>query len=322
MSGSAKAYVLERLPVKAYFEEKLKIARSGHRDNNLQAHCPFHDDKNPSFSVCYAGPKKGLVQCFAPSCGKKGDIYWFIGEMEGISNFNEILKFAAQLANVDLDVFYGRGRQGTKEFVLPPISPSKVEDPHKDLITKPDFGEKLKFLQEKRGLTIDQIKMLKIGFTKHYHGRFTIPIFGPNQEIWNIRYYKPGETKYGKFIHHQFYQKIQGQKDYKKHTYHRPFHCYTRWEWLRDPECNFIVIAAGELDTAVLIQNGIPAFCELAGEGAWSGQNNHYFENKIVIVAYDNDESGEVGGLKVVESLKDYAKEIRVIKWQIGRAHV
>jgi len=42
-------------------------------------HCPFHEDKTPSFSV---SEEKGLFHCFG--CGESGDVYAFLMKLEGI----------------------------------------------------------------------------------------------------------------------------------------------------------------------------------------------------------------------------------------------
>ncbi len=52
--------------------EYTKLKKSGSSWTGL---CPFHNDKNPSFSV---SEEKGLYNCF--SCGASGDIFKFIQE--------------------------------------------------------------------------------------------------------------------------------------------------------------------------------------------------------------------------------------------------
>jgi len=53
---------------------------------NFVGLCPFHSEKTPSFSV---NPEKGIYKCFG--CGKGGDAFAFIMEMEGLS-FVEAVK--------------------------------------------------------------------------------------------------------------------------------------------------------------------------------------------------------------------------------------
>ncbi len=63
---------------------------------NWMACCPFHEEKTPSFSV---HPGKGFYKCFG--CGKGGNVYTFLMEIEGLS-FPEAVKEVAEQAGVPL----------------------------------------------------------------------------------------------------------------------------------------------------------------------------------------------------------------------------
>jgi DNA primase len=56
--------------------------------------CPFHNDRNPSFSVV---PHMQIYKCF--SCGESGDIFKFIQKKENLS-FVETLEFLARRAGI------------------------------------------------------------------------------------------------------------------------------------------------------------------------------------------------------------------------------
>ena len=64
--------------------------------SSWKACCPFHNDKTPSFVV---NEEKQFWHCFG--CGKSGDIFTFLMEMEGI-DFREALKVLADRAGVEL----------------------------------------------------------------------------------------------------------------------------------------------------------------------------------------------------------------------------
>lgn len=59
--------------------------------------CPFHEEQRASFHVT---PSKGFYKCFG--CGKGGDIFRFVEEIEGVS-FPEALKRLAERAGVRLE---------------------------------------------------------------------------------------------------------------------------------------------------------------------------------------------------------------------------
>lgn len=72
---------IERL--KAAFPIDVLIARYASLrqvGSHLMAHCPFHEDRNPSLAVY---PKTGTFHCFG--CGRHGDIITFIREIEHLS---------------------------------------------------------------------------------------------------------------------------------------------------------------------------------------------------------------------------------------------
>ncbi len=63
---------------------------------NWMGCCPFHQEKTPSFSV---SPSKGFYKCFG--CGKGGNAFTFLMEMEGLS-FPEAVQRVAEMNGVQL----------------------------------------------------------------------------------------------------------------------------------------------------------------------------------------------------------------------------
>lgn len=67
------------------------------RGSNYMASCPFHEDRNPSFSVSQS---KQIFKCF--SCGRGGNVFTFLEGMEGLS-FLQAVKKAAEFSSIKLD---------------------------------------------------------------------------------------------------------------------------------------------------------------------------------------------------------------------------
>ena len=72
----------------------LQLRKSG---QNHFAHCPFHEDKTPSFSV---NERKQLFHCF--SCGRGGNVFNFIQEIDGLTYPEAIIK-TAELVHYPLE---------------------------------------------------------------------------------------------------------------------------------------------------------------------------------------------------------------------------
>jgi DNA primase len=66
------------------------------RGSNYIACCPFHQEKTPSFNV---NPSRQLFKCFG--CGKAGDVFRFVMEIEG-SSFPEAIRAVAEKSGVPL----------------------------------------------------------------------------------------------------------------------------------------------------------------------------------------------------------------------------
>ncbi len=67
------------------------------RGANLLGHCPFHNEKTPSFTV---SPAKGIYKCFG--CGAAGSSVGFIMEHEQLS-YPEALRYLAKKYNIEIE---------------------------------------------------------------------------------------------------------------------------------------------------------------------------------------------------------------------------
>ncbi|MDZ4284817.1 MAG: DNA primase, partial [Patescibacteria group bacterium] len=138
-----------RLDIVEFIQSYVRLQKAG---VNYKANCPFHGEKTPSFFV---SPARASWHCFG--CGKGGDVFQFLMEMEGHS-FPEVLNLLAERTGVIIrrenpQARSERGRLGAlcesaaQFFIIELGRASDVQN----------------YLSE-RGLTPETIKNFRIGF--------------------------------------------------------------------------------------------------------------------------------------------------------------
>ncbi|MBQ3871700.1 MAG: DNA primase, partial [Clostridia bacterium] len=85
--------LLDRSDIVDVIGEYVHLTRKGTR---YWAPCPWHAERNPSFSVT---PEKQMFYCF--SCKKGGGVINFIMEQENLT-YSEAVEFLAQRAGMEM----------------------------------------------------------------------------------------------------------------------------------------------------------------------------------------------------------------------------
>jgi len=128
------------------------------RGNKHVGLCPFHSEKDPSFTV---DDEKQLFHCFG--CGAGGDIFTLVMEKENIS-FPEALKYLAEKYNIPLPKKREFSPQQQKlEEQLFKINENTLAFFKKNLFTTKEGEKALEYLK-KRDISEEIIQKLKIGY--------------------------------------------------------------------------------------------------------------------------------------------------------------
>ncbi len=123
--------------------------------SNYIALCPFHKEKTPSFNI---SDDKGFFHCFG--CGKNGDIFSYVMEMENISFFDALKKLADQAGiNYSNHSFSQHPKLENQLNLLKRICDSYVQN------LKAPIGEKVRYYLTERGINQTLIENFKIGYS-------------------------------------------------------------------------------------------------------------------------------------------------------------
>jgi len=155
--------IKNRLDIVDVIGSYIKLEKAG---MNYRAVCPFHAEKKPSFFV---SPSRQIFKCFG--CGKFGDIFRFVMEIEGVE-FGDALRILAKRAGVELKK--QNPKLKTERKRLYEIMELGCEFFEKQLNHSKAGLKSKKYLLD-RGITEESIKKWRIGYSPN-----------PQKNKWNI----------------------------------------------------------------------------------------------------------------------------------------
>lgn len=157
-AGSFAEKVKQQADIVRVIGEYVRLKKSG---QNFAGLCPFHSEKSPSFNV---HPVKQIYHCFG--CGKGGDVFKFVMEMEKCA-FPEAIRIVAEKCGIAVPAQKERSPEERKEnqvrALLVEIHREAQTFFVKQLEATPE-GKAARAYLEDRGLDAETITRFGIGF--------------------------------------------------------------------------------------------------------------------------------------------------------------
>ena len=168
---------------------------------------------------------------------------------------------------------------------------------HDRLLVAP---QQLAYLRKDKGITKDTVRAMCLGWTGK---RISIPIFNREGQCANVRLYKPhagqGDNKILNYSE-------QGGPSYGRNR------LYVPGETL-DP-AQRTLHCAGELDAILGWQHGWQTTTQIGGESSrFPEVDQNWMRGQAVVVAYDNDATGQHGAAKTARDLARIARSVSIV---------
>lgn len=294
-----------------------RVTREEGKAGEMVGLCPFHDDKNPSFSY---NPEKDLFHCLA--CGASGDLVALWAHVKGYSQRDGFKAFCAEYG-IDRGG-YGAGKPGEPP---PPGAGKKPKPAGKNNEPPPlddvyemlgDLPESwIVHLERKRGWSREVIKALGIKLQTHLQlktggikkikrpDRVAIPIRDQAGHVRNIRLYKPGGLKEG---------------ESKIFSWGKAYGAARLFPAAPDDRSP-VLLCEGEPDTICALSKGFNAITQTTKPRKWRREHAAVFEGRDVVMAYDADQAGEKFAMYAAPYLAKVVRSLKVIEWpdEMGR---
>ncbi|MFB0565637.1 MAG: DNA primase [Candidatus Aminicenantaceae bacterium] len=296
--------------------------------------CPFHSEKDPSFTV---DDEKQLFHCFG--CGVGGDVFSLVMEKENLS-FPEAIRYLAQKYNIPLPTKRELSPQFIKlEEKLLKINESALAFFKKNLYNTTEGRQALEYLK-KRNISEKTIQQLKIGYALNtwtslldffqgkgikadllekaglalprqkkegyydrFRGRIIFPIFNLTGKVVGFggRSVSNGDPKYLNSPDTPIYTKgnILYGFNFSKDSVR---------------EAGTVIIVEGYTDFAALYQAGITNIAASLGTSLTSRQVSLAFRfAPKIIVNYDSDSAGKAAAQRAISLCFEKGVQIRVL---------
>ena len=288
---------LRRLDVAAFYAAQGVDLGQIVGPNERRIRCPFHDDRTPSANV---NMESGLWNCH--TCDKGGSPIDFL--MDKGLDFKGALAEVGRLAGLEPPSVGKRtnGAAGHPSPAAPPpvsVTKGKLTEANTKAwsdaaLRNPDL---MRWFHEKRGFTDETVAAYQLGWDG---SRVTIPVRDENGSLVNVRrYMRDAAGEQGKML------SLMAGGGPNVTTRLFP----------GDALPEEVLLVEGEWDAILARQHGFPAtFTVTSGAGIWNPTLTPLFTGRRVTIAYDNDEAGMKGTVKVARILSSAGVSVMVVR--------
>lgn len=275
-----------KLPIEQIVKDTLDADFFEDSRGELWCPCPFHNDRNPSFSINInpSSLKYGLYHCFA--CGG-GNIVNFVHQIKGFDSYEEAEDWIQSNYLNELD------DEWDKEEILSRINDSEPE--RKTLLSKefPNYeisniGNRHPWMY-KQGLTDGAIEHFQITYDEQREG-ILFPHKYKNKIIgWQVRDLT-GEKK-AKYINTPNFPKSET-------LYHGDCECHD--------DTNYIIVVESPKTAAIMWGVGYHNVVATFGASINEEQMRLLWKYPNIFLWFDNDEAGAKATRTALNYLKDH----------------
>lgn len=286
--------------------ELLPTAKVDERRGEVHSCCPFHQEKNPSFSYSF---QQDVFNCF--SCHAKGDLVSLWAHVKGIDP-KEAFKLFCETYNLARDAKGSTGKNHPPKDAPGKSTATRPKAPDLEgLLNKlGPLPEELKDdLERSRGWSRPVMERTGLRLQTHYFyrgkiveaktpERVAIPIHDAQGRLVNIRFYKRGATE-GKMI-----SAAPGTGESRLYPALIPINS-------DDP----VIVCEGEPDVLCGLSHGLNCVTQTSKKHIWPEEHLEPFRGRHVVIAYDADEPGQGYATAAAASLHKVAKSVRLLQW-------
>ena len=302
----------EKVDIVEYISQYVKLKKRG---KNYMGLCPFHPDKNPSFSV---SREKGLFHCFG--CGVGGNIYHFIMKIEGV-DFIKAVEILAKWAGIEIPRYKISKEKGeiynlheifTSFFekllykTQEAINYLKNRGLKEEIISKFRLGyapEDISFFLKEKAIKPELFKKTGLYPFSHFAGRLIFPIFDTVGRVigFSGRTLKDEEPKYINSSESVFK---------KREALYGIFQA--KDSILKKRE---VILVEGYMDVIMLHQNGIENTVSSMGTSFTMDQGKilKRFADRIYI-CFDPDIGGISGTKRALDIAETLNFDVRIVE--------